>query len=375
MKVFVTGTRGFPNIQGGIEKHCEELYPRLALMGTDITVSTRAQYVPKEQRLATWKGVKFIHVWSPRLKPLEAIIHTFICVLLARLRSADMLHIHAVGPSLLAPFARLIGLKVVTTHHGPDYERLKWGGAGKFVLRIGEKLGLRFSNGVIAISTPIKNGAMQIYPASNIRVIPNGVTKHKRVSAGELLERLGLTSGAYYFTACRFVPEKALHDLIKAYGMIKNRKYVLVIAGGEDHESEYGRRIDALAHEHGAILAGKRYGTELAELFSNAGLFVLPSYYEGFPIALLEALSYRIPVLVSDIPAHHEIPLQSFRYFEAGNLSDLKNHLEGLATKEPDIEEIEGYGRIVDEEFNWDSIARKTLTFYNELSIVRVRKD
>ena len=39
MKVVVTGLRGFPNIQGGIEKHCEELYPRIQLLGCDINIT------------------------------------------------------------------------------------------------------------------------------------------------------------------------------------------------------------------------------------------------------------------------------------------------------------------------------------------------
>lgn len=38
MKIVVVGTRGIPDIQGGVETHCEELYPRLAAMGHDVTV-------------------------------------------------------------------------------------------------------------------------------------------------------------------------------------------------------------------------------------------------------------------------------------------------------------------------------------------------
>ena len=46
MKIVVVGTRGIPDIQGGVETHCEELYPRLAAMGHDVTVVRRTS-LPK----------------------------------------------------------------------------------------------------------------------------------------------------------------------------------------------------------------------------------------------------------------------------------------------------------------------------------------
>jgi glycosyltransferase involved in cell wall biosynthesis len=44
-------------------------------------------------------------------------------------------------------------------------------------------------------------------------------------------------------------------------------------------------------------------------VFSQAKLFVMPSYHEGLPIALLEAMSFSLPAVVSDIPANLEVQL------------------------------------------------------------------
>ena len=48
MKIVVVGLRGFPNIQGGIETHCEELFPRIARLGHQITVVRRSGFVKED---------------------------------------------------------------------------------------------------------------------------------------------------------------------------------------------------------------------------------------------------------------------------------------------------------------------------------------
>ena len=107
-KIFVIGLRGFPGVPGGVETHCEQLYPRLVKLGCDVTVITRAPYIPAENRRAEWNGVKFIHLCSLKNQYLEAITHTFCGVLVAALHRPDIIHFHAIGPSVLAPLARFL---------------------------------------------------------------------------------------------------------------------------------------------------------------------------------------------------------------------------------------------------------------------------
>lgn len=123
MKVAVVGTRGFPNVQGGIETHCRELYPRLTAMGADVTVIRRKPYINDSNRIAEFEGVRFKDIYAPRNKYLETIVHTFFAIIYVRSLKPDILHIHAMGPSLLVPLGRLLGMKIVMTHHGADYNR------------------------------------------------------------------------------------------------------------------------------------------------------------------------------------------------------------------------------------------------------------
>jgi glycosyltransferase involved in cell wall biosynthesis len=124
ISVMVLGLRGFPMVQGGVETHAENLYAELAQMGCEVEVLVRDRSQPLENP-PVWKGIRFTRLWAPRGKRFEAIAHTLFGVIYAAWKRPDVLHIHAIGPALLTPLARLFGLNVVVTHHGADYERQK----------------------------------------------------------------------------------------------------------------------------------------------------------------------------------------------------------------------------------------------------------
>jgi hypothetical protein len=65
MRIIVIGTRGIPNFQGGVETHCEELYPRLASMNYDILLVRRSCYIPEDDYLTEYNGVNQRPVYSP----------------------------------------------------------------------------------------------------------------------------------------------------------------------------------------------------------------------------------------------------------------------------------------------------------------------
>lgn len=305
MKIVVIGTRGIPGILGGVETHCEELYPRIAAMGHDVTVIRRSPYVTPDNRIGTYKGVKLIDVDAPRKKSIEAIVHTFRAIIKARSLRPDILHVHAIGPSLMIPFARLLGLRVVMTNHGPDYDRQKWGSLAKFVLKSGERMGTRFANRVIVISQVIRDILNSKYGRSDSVLIYNGVNRPAKSPDRSYIEQWGLADKPYIVAIGRFVKEKGFHDLIEAFhtsGLGDTCR--LAIAGDSDHPDHYSESLKAQARAAGVVLTGFIKGEPLNQLMTNAALFVIPSYHEGLPIALLEAMSYDLDVLASDIPAN-----------------------------------------------------------------------
>lgn len=250
----------------------------------------------------------------------------------AKRLKADIVHLHAVGPALLTPLARLLGMKVVFTHHGPDYDRDKWGMAAKTALRLGEAAGTLFANEVIVISHVIDDMLIRKYGRKDCHVIYNGVPSPDITDYPEYFGELGIEQGKYIFAMCRFVPEKNLHHLIEAFSRTEHRECKLVIAGDSDFEDDYSASLKKYAREQGVVLPGFIKGRKLHALLSHARCFVLPSSHEGLPIALLEAMSYRLPVIVSDIPANLEVGLGQEFYFPLGDRRALARKLQEIWT-------------------------------------------
>lgn len=359
MKIVVTGTRGIPNIMGGVETHCEELFPRIVSKGYDVTVIRRENYVQDE--LSAWKGVRLVNIKSPKKKSFEAIIHTFRAINKAKKLGANILHIHAIGPALLIPYAKLRGMRVVFTHHGPDYDRDKWGKVAKAILKLGEKMGCKYADDVIVISDVIKTLIAKKHGRTKrVHLIYNGVPKPDICHSPTYFGELGIEEGKYVLGMCRFVPEKRLHDLIDAFTSIrdKHNDIKLVLAGDTDFEDDYSKSLKQKAKENGVILTGFVRGEKLHSLLTNALCYSLPSSHEGLPIALLEAMSYGLPVIVSNIPANLEVGLPQECYHQVGAVESLAGKIKAIIDKP--VQRIE-YDMSI---YNWDTIANQVEKVY-----------
>lgn len=362
MKIAVVGTRGIPSVLGGVETHCQNLYPLIIDDNLSVTLFARSPYV--SYKSSSFGGVSLKTIWAPKNKSFEAIVHTFLAVLKAKSLKSDIVHIHAIGPGIIVPFARLLGMKVVFTHHGADYERGKWGRIAKLVLKAGEKLAAKYSNEVIVISNVIKDSLAAKYGRDNCHLIPNGVDKPTRIENPDcFLAKHSLAKRKFIVCVGRFVQEKGFHDLLTAYQNI-DTDLKLVIVGDADHETQYSKELKRNARDlENVVLTGFLSGDELVSVFSNAALFVMPSYHEGLPIALLEAMSYRLPLLVSDIPANMEVGLAPDNYFKVGDIADLTPK---LSTKiELDISQVD-YSSYLSR-YDWKVIASQTTSVYEQL--------
>jgi glycosyltransferase involved in cell wall biosynthesis len=363
LRVTMLGIRGFPNVQGGAENHVENLATGLVRLGCDVEVIVRSPYVAKDSK-RTFRGIRLARLWSPRVKGFEALIHSFLGVLRAAWTRPDILHIHSVGPALFTPLARALGLRVVVTHHLPNYEAKKWGLLARSILRLGERAGMLFANGRIAVSAVLADRMERTYRVP-VAVIPNGIAQPRRSQSTEALSAFGLKPRRYALTVARIDDQKRQLDLIEAFSRNGNSGWKLAIVGGSDYASDYARSVARAASETpGVVMLGYQSGDALAELYTHAGVFVLPSSHEGQPIAALEAISYGCQTILSDIPAHREIGTSSTQFVRVGDVAGLAKCLEArcIATADPELDPAE-HRRFI-KNHDWRDIAERTLNLY-----------
>ncbi len=374
LRIAMIGQKGIPAVYGGVERHVEELASRLVAFGHDVSVYVRPYYMEENAYVKnTYKGITLKRVPTVHSKHLDAIVHCFLSSLNSLAQRYDIIHYHAIGPATVSWIPRLCGSNVICTVHGLDWQRKKWNRFASMYLRLGQWASYRLPDRTITVSRTLKEYYESLYKGE-VHYIPNGVNIPPDAPADIIERKYGLSTGSYVVFISRLVPEKGCHYLIDAFkNVITDKK--LVIVGGSSHSDDYV----ALLHEKGKddsrlIFTGNTSGEELAELFWNAYLFVLPSELEGLPIVALEALSFGKCLLASDIPENCEVvqpygktkDSETFGYtFRSEDSEDLRNQLQYLIDTPNAVADMASKSRkYVREMYNWDMIADLTQSLY-----------
>ena len=350
MKVCVFGMRGFPNVEGGVEKHCEAIYPR---MGEDfeLVVLRRRPYV-NDTEGNHFEHISFVDLPSTRIKGFEALFHSFLCTLKVIKIKPDLVHIHNIGACLFSSMIRRAGIPMVLTYHSPNYEHKKWSRFAKALLRSCEKVAFKNASRVIYVNKFQMQKAPNWVQEKSF-FIPNGIPVPNLTCGTDRLSKWGLEKDKYILAVGRITPEKGFDDLIAAFNEAKLGGFKLAIAGGVEFEKGYMSKLEKISDKSKVVFTGYVYGEDLQQLYNNAGLFVLSSHNEGFPLVLLEAMSYNLDVIVSDIPATHLVNLDNGCYYPLGDVSRLAE----LLKERTQAARKKAYNLSA---YNWESIAKET---------------
>lgn len=373
LRIAMFGHKRVPSREGGIEVVVDELATRMARLGHRVTIYNRggkhvsgagfdSSDMAETKKTGFYRGVRVRKVPTIDRKGMAAVSSSFTSAIITAFRHFDVVHIHAEGPAFMCFLPKLLGKRVIVTIHGLDWQRAKWGGFASWYIRTGERQAAKHADQIIVLSRGVQQYFMDTYGRETV-FIPNGVNRPEKVEAKLITEQYGLKTNDYVLYLGRIVPEKGLRYLIHAWNRIHTDKK-LVIAGGSSDTDAF---LEELRKEAGdnVIFTGFIQGRMLAELYSNAYIYTLPSDLEGMPLSLLEAMSFGNCCLTSDITECTDVVGDHAESFRKSDVDDLSFHLQKLLDN-PDL--VKKYKQeaadFICRKYNWDEIVLKTLDLY-----------
>jgi glycosyltransferase involved in cell wall biosynthesis len=263
---------------------------------------------------------------------------------------------------------KLYGSKVVLHIHAADFDSL-YGKRSKPVQRYTRWV-MGLTDAIISVSDEWKQRLGGIVPAEKVFSFKNCInvdsfSTHPADHSGDTVQALFIGSVG---------SRKGAFDLLEALGRLKARGCVLpaCIAGYEESEGGLVKARSRLQELHLADsceLPGTVLGDKKAELFARSNLFVLPSYNEGLPMAILEGMSAGMAVVSTPVGGIPEIVRDGYNGYliQPGDIEGLAEKLEVL-TRDPGLCQIMGLrSREIVEELDVKPYVARLITLYKSL--------
>ncbi|HBU07482.1 MAG TPA: hypothetical protein DEB09_05375 [Candidatus Magasanikbacteria bacterium] len=377
MRIAVIGQKGIPAIHGGVERHVHDLALRLAKNNQEVIVYARKWYTKKDQDFS-FAGVLIKHLPSLHTKHFDAISHTLFSTLHAMVNKVDVIHYHGIGPSLLAWIPRLFSrhILVISTFHSIDRYDQKWNALAKMILRLAERCACTFPHKTITISKELKKYCLNEF-YKETTYIPNGIESYKIDNTINKIAEFGLKKNEYLVMVSRLIPTKGAHILIEAFNnlkknhsdnnLVKNLK--LAIVGGSVYTNDYVKSLHQLgASNNDVIFTDFRSDQTLHQLYAHSLALVHPSFNEGLPLTVLEAMSFSKPVLATNIVEHQELINDKNFLFKENNVLDLETMLWKFLNMTKEEQRLAGKinKKKVEKQYHWDNIVPQIIEIYEE---------
>jgi glycosyltransferase involved in cell wall biosynthesis len=307
-------------------------------------------------------------MWTPPHSRLEQLA---LPMELARLRF-DLLHSPDFIPPWLGRFRRLITVHDLTFLYYPQFltaESLHYyNGQIERAVRIADHIS--------ADSTATKNDLVRLlgvlpHKVTVVLLAPDPIYRPlDQAACAPILARHGLDRGFMLFTGT-LEPRKNLAGLLTAYRALCDRKPStppLVLAGRRGWlYDEIFAQITALKLADHVRFVENLPNNELVALYNAAALLVLPSFYEGFGLPVLEAMACGTPVVCSGRGSLPEIAGDAALLVNPDDLDGLSAAMERTLEDESLRPQMRERGLANVARFSWEKTAQETLTIYHKL--------
>lgn len=256
-----------------------------------------------------WQGsnirMKFIstYIEGSKLKQIAYYCVAYVKILIALLLfRPDIVHIHMsyrgsfIRKYLIHKMCKMFRKEDIIHLHGSEFE--KWYNESNEKLRKRVRSLLSECDYFIVLGEEWETKVKNIELDTNTVIVRNAVNIPLELSKQEDSYFKILFLGV-------LIKRKGIHDLLDAISLLNEKQDLtqvkVIIAGSGEEENRLKQYAKELKIEHIVEFTGWVNGEQKVKLLKTSQLLVLPSYNEGLPIAVLEALSYGIPVVATSV--------------------------------------------------------------------------
>lgn len=363
---------------GGVEQVMYELAKRQVAQGHEVHVfccdSDKEKRLRKKEEIIEGVHVHRLRYW------FRLSLSTFIWPsLLWKLRKYkfDIIHTHVSGHAYIL-FAGLIARLKKTPHVHTTH--CPWTDAFRplavrvplfFTYLFLNRWSFGLCDRVIAL-TPWEIETLKKWTSERkIRIVPNGMPEYffKKIKNNDFKERLEIKDKMVLFFG-RFNITKGPDKLaIAAKEILKERDDISFVFVGPDEGVK--NKVRKIVEGEGKIkVLDPIRGWERVKVYQAADVFVLPSYREGLPLTLFEAMASELPIVASSVngvPYEMEDPANGF-FVQYGDINGLKEKILRFLDDKALAKKVSKNNKEKAKKYDWDLIAEMYMKIYKELS-------
>lgn len=353
-KVAIIGTQGVPAKYGGFESLVENLLGDNCPEDVQYTVFCSGKDMP--ERLSSYKGASLKYL-PLRANGAQSVPYDILS-LCKVLNGYDVVLVLGVSGCLFLPvFHMLNSKKLIINIDGMEYKRDKWGKVAKKVLKVSERMAVKYADVVITDNKAIQEYVAMEYGKDSQLIAYGGDHVLRNLSDSFIestLQKYGLKDKGFAIAVCRIEPENNCDMVLEAFS--KSDK-TLVYIGNWGH-SIYSQELrNKYAKYENIKMLDAIYDLDvLYALRKSAELYVHGHSAGGTNPSLVEAMFFGIPIISFDVVFNKATTKDSAYYFKdaKGLIETLKrNDLDGSKMKE-----------IAEKDYTWKTISAQYTKLY-----------
>ena len=260
-------------------------------------------------------------------------------------------------------------IKILGTIHGSDFNALN-----KFIGSTLKTYVMNNLNMLTAVSESLQKAVMQTGYSQEVPLFPMGIDtvlfSPDKKDQG-LKQQLGIKGPFLLFTGT-IIEGKGIRYLINALPKLVGEfpDLKLVVIGKGDLLNEMVKLAQSLNVTNNVIFLGSIPNQELPAFYATADVFILPSFSEGFPIVIKEALSSGTHIVVTDLPAISNDPVLKETLFKVriANMEDIVEQVSYILNHINQLSHLKISGReFIIQTSDWNQVRKKHYEIFNQL--------